>query len=247
MMQYEYVRGDIMVGRHVVPLLVIATLVVSGVGAGFLAYYIWNSAITLRTSFGDEQDYSLSGEITTIEYRIIGIRASCPVAGIAESISVLLSLDRGNATPSEPFTVKCALYVENANSIVKYAETETLELSEDTKQTLQWYTFNFTDPKPLLENRTYWIVALAQVVPGFPYMYAGGFMELILQSVDHFEFPQTLSDPRHFNKSASIYCTYRVTWFFMAPFIILFIIACDSSIILVISCKWRRNTPVRDS
>jgi hypothetical protein len=222
------------VQHFLVPFWLIGILLISGVGAGVIAYFACNAFITLRTYFGNDQDYSQLGQIPTIERRIYGINATCLGYGIAESITVLLLLDRGGDVSAEPFRVKCALYTQQEDSIVKYAETETLELWEQSNLTHAWYTFNFEDPKPSLEKRNYWIVALADIVMGFPCIYAGGQGGVLIQPVEYFGFPDALSNPSFFSSSVSIYCNYSITGLFMVPFILLLVVASTTSTFLII-------------
>ncbi|NWG11064.1 hypothetical protein HXY33_04860 [Candidatus Bathyarchaeota archaeon] len=227
--------------------LIMITLI-SGIGAGFCAYSAWNILIPLRTYFGDNRNYSQFGEITTIEWRIVGVKASDPKFGFAESITVLLLLDKGNSEPNETFWIKCALFKEEADSIVKYAETETRELHGEQSPTPMWYVFNFHEPKPFLVNGTYWIVALSQVSSGFPYMYVGGTRGLLLQNVNQFEIPAVMANPLLYNNSASIYCTYNVSGLFIMPFISLSIIAATTaaSVIIDVIKRKRSNTNIKN-
>ena len=232
---------NIKIRHRIIPLWFIAILLLSEIGVGVSAYYVWNKLTVPRRLFGDKQDYSQLHQITTIEWRILGIKAVCPDQGIAESVTALLLLDRGNNEPTEPFRVKCALYIEQADSIVKYAETETRELWEETNPVPILYTFNFPHPNPSLENRNYWILALAQLVPGFPYVYYDGIQGILIQTVERFQFPDVLPNPLFYNASISIYCTYSLTGPLRTPFMIAFMAASVIAPLLVIILYRRKR------
>lgn len=195
---------------HSISLALIGCLLISEICVATLAYVAWDKWILTRDILGDNHEYLDIDKRTSIERRIVGIRANCPQNGIAESITVRLLLEREDYESTDPFMVMCALYMDQGGSIIKLAQTETRELWEEVDPVPIWYTFNFQSPKLYLENRTYYVFALAQLVQGFIYVHFDGSEGALVQDVDHFLFPDVFSNPSSYNNSISIYCTYAV-------------------------------------
>lgn len=144
----------------------------------------------LDPNFGYETE-SGSGSSNTNQ-----IRASwftCPESGTADSISVYT-----RAVTSAP--MKCAIYKKSDNSLVGVTEQITLE------STVQWHVFNFTAPKPSLQNIDYWLAMWLDGGTSY-YYYVSETEKGAYQNLAYNSFPDPFV-PINSNRKTCIYCTY---------------------------------------
>jgi len=148
--------------------------------------------------------YKTAGISYTSIWDIIrGSVFTIPEDGTADSVTAYLRLSGTTFRKA-----KCAIYKHSDLSLVG----ATQERTDIPTQTADWYTFNFSDPKPsLTANTEYIIVVWGDVSGGVQYarLYydAGDADQGHYQSVSYNSFPNPLV-PTHDNNKYSIYCTY---------------------------------------
>lgn len=179
---------------------VVKWLVAGGILAGLVALLCKKEKPEMGI-FGDTTAYS-SNMIARL--RVAGIRASCPKFASAQSITALLMNTVGPVAP----LAKCAIYQCGYNKLIGVTEEKTINLST----TPAWFTFNFSDPKPVLMADDYFIVCTISndASSGVGYSVEGSSYKRV-QSNPTGGYAIAFTDPLYFNEymgSASIYCTY---------------------------------------
>lgn len=143
--------------------------------------------------------YKVKGGLSTsyVDY-IIGTPYTCPSAGIAQSITVYVSLVLAGADT----LVKCAIYKVSDNSLVGYTEEKLI-----TEGTDDWVTFNIIWGGTLEADTAYYLVWWKG--PAGPvYMYYDTDLDGCYDSEAYNGFPDPFSPTTWANHKFSIYCTY---------------------------------------
>lgn len=133
------------------------------------------------------------------EDQIVGIIATCPESGVADSISVYLGVTGDHHC-------KCALY-DSSGNLITNGVTEEKVVGSIT----DWITFNFVGTKPTLSAQDYIIVVWAESAAGSFLVYWDAEVgKGRLQNQTYNSFPDPVSFTTD-NYKRSIYCTYTTS------------------------------------